>query len=125
MSVRPVKYVGPLIAYGTYIMVAGSVRDGAPPSGMTDKVAHFIAFGLMVPVALLAVSYLSPRRPFAAQVVLAVAVASGLGALLEIWQLLLPWRSAEWLDWVADTVGALGAGALALAVRAATGARQG
>ena len=125
MSIRAVKYVGPLVAYATYILVAGSVRDGGPPSGMTDKAAHCIAFGLMVPLALWAVRYLSPRRAFSTQVAAAVAVASGLGALLEVWQLLLPWRSAELLDWVADTVGALGAGALHLAFRAAVGGRQG
>jgi VanZ family protein len=125
MSIKAVKYVGPLVAYGTYILVMGSVRDGGPPSGMTDKAAHFIAFGLMVPVALLAVTYLSPRRAFAAQVVAAVAVASGLGALLEVWQYLLPWRSAEFLDWVADTFGALGVGGVTLAWRAVTGTRQG
>ena len=125
MSIRVVKYVGPLVAYATYIWIAGSLRDVGPPSGMTDKAAHCIAFGLMVPLALLAVRYLTPRRTFAVQVALAVAVASGLGALLEVWQLLLPWRSAEFLDWAADTVGALGVGGVALAFRAATGARPG
>jgi VanZ family protein len=125
MALKAVKYVGPLVAYYAYILVAGSVRDGGPPSGMSDKVAHCIAFGLMVPIALLAVTYLSPRRAFAVQVAMAVAMASGLGALLEMWQYFLPWRTAELLDWVADTVGAMGVGAVALAFRASVGARPG
>ena len=38
--------------------------------------------------------------------------SAGLGALLEIWQAFLPYRSAELLDFVADAVGALIAMAL-------------
>ncbi|HEX3597829.1 MAG TPA: VanZ family protein, partial [Polyangiaceae bacterium] len=45
-----------------------------------------------------------------ARVFAAVAVASALGGLLEIWQLLLPWRTSEVLDWVADTLGAVAVG---------------
>jgi VanZ family protein len=104
------RYVGPLVAYAVYIFFAGSIKDSAPPGGMSDKTAHAIAFGLMVPLAVHAAAYVAPRLGFAARVFAAVAVASALGGLLEIWQLLLPWRTSEVLDWVADTLGAVAVG---------------
>jgi VanZ family protein len=107
-----VKSVGPLVAYAVYIFVAGSVKGGAPPGDVSDKTAHFIAFGLMVLPALLALRYLAPRLVFSSRLAFAVVVASALGALLEVWQLLFPWRSSEFLDWVADTVGAMAVGLL-------------
>ena len=82
------------------------------PLAVSDKVAHLVAFGLMVPIFLPPLGYLAPRLGFAKRVALAAVVASGLGALLEIWQSFLPWRTADLLDWVADTVGVLAAAAV-------------
>lgn len=113
---RAVKNLGPLTAYAVYVFVGGSQKGSAPPGGVSDKVAHFIAFGLMVPLAVLAVRYLLPRLSSVARMAVAIGVCSALGALLELWQLLLPWRSAELLDWGADTAGALVVGALGLLV---------
>ena len=110
------KHLAPLVVYTTYIFVAGSVKGGAPPGEMSDKTAHFLAFGLMVLPALLAVSYFRPRLAIPFRCALAAATASVLGALLEVWQLCLPGRSSELLDWVADTAGAI---TVALAVVAA------
>jgi VanZ family protein len=109
-----VKHLGPLTAYTVYVFIAGSVRGSAPPGGISDKAAHFIGFGLMVPLALLAAGYFVPGRSPLTRTALAVAVASGVGALLELWQMCLPWRSAELLDWVADTAGAVAVGAVTL-----------
>jgi VanZ family protein len=123
---KVVKYVGPLVAYAVYIFIAGSLKDSKPPVEMSDKTAHAIAFGLMVPGALLALGYVAPRLTFAARIALSVVIASALGALLEVWQLLLPWRSSELLDWVADTVGALAFGLCAVIYRAVVaGQRRG
>jgi VanZ family protein len=112
------KHVGPFVAYAAYIFVAGSLRGSAPPGGVSDKTAHFIAFGLMVLPALFALRYFAPRLAFAPRLLLAIAVASGFGALLEFWQLLLPWRSSELLDLVADTAGAVTVGLAVAAARA-------
>ncbi len=116
---KAVKHVGPLVAYALYIFVAGSVKGGAPPGDVSDKTAHFIAFGLMVLPSLLALRHLAPRLHFTSRLALAVVVASGLGALLEVWQLLFPWRSSEFLDWVADTAGAVAVGLAVAIVHAA------
>jgi VanZ family protein len=112
------KHVGPLVAYIVYIFVAGSLKGAGPPGGMSDKTAHFIAFGLMVLPALLALRHLAPRLAFAPRLASAVAIASGLGGLLEVWQLLIPWRSSELLDWVADTAGAVTVALVVALVRA-------
>jgi VanZ family protein len=120
---KAVKHVGPFVAYALYIFAAGSVKGGAPPAGVSDKTAHFFAFGLMVLPALLALRHLAPRLAFASRLAVAAVIASGMGALLEIWQLMLPWRSSELLDWVADTAGALVFALAAAVVHATTRAR--
>jgi VanZ family protein len=113
------KQVGPFVAYAAYIFFSGSSHDSGPPAGLSDKAAHFIAFGLMVPVAVYAVTYFAERLSYPVRVAVAVGAASGVGALLELVQFFLPWRTAEFLDWFADTCGALLVGAALLALRAA------
>src|SRR5437588_125271 len=103
---KALKHIGPLVAYTVYIFIAGSLRGTSPPGDMSDKTAHFIAFGFMVLPALLATGHLAPRIAFPSRIAVASLTASAFGALLEVWQLFLPWRSSEWLDWVADTTGA-------------------
>ena len=111
------KSTVPTLVYVVYIFVAGSARGGGPPLELSDKVAHAVAFGLMVPFALLPLQRFWQRAGFAQKVGMAVVIASGLGALLELWQTLLPWRTADVLDWVADTMGAVVAGGGVLVLR--------
>jgi len=75
-----------------------------------DKANHFAAFGLLTLLCLRAFRQEWPNVGKRRLVVLAIATASIVGALLEIWQLMFPYRSSEVLDWVADTLGALLAG---------------
>jgi VanZ family protein len=91
-----------------------------------DKITHFAAFlGLewLIELALLGMAGAARRRA-------AVAMSAGAGGLLELVQAALPHRSAEWLDLLADSLGALaGAGLLMLLARfrsprAADAARQ-
>ncbi len=49
-----------------------------------------------------------------AQVALCAGYATSIGGLLELWQALLPYRSAEWLDFVADAAGAAAASVMVL-----------
>lgn len=79
-----------------------------------DKITHFAAFlGLewLIELALVGTAVAARRRT-------AVAMSAGAGGLLELVQAALPHRSAEWLDLLADSLGALvGAGLLTLLAR--------
>jgi VanZ family protein len=83
-----------------------------------DKLLHALAFGGMQLVFLRALRFELPRWTLSKQNLGALALASGVGGLLELYQMALPHRSAELYDWVADTLGALlAAGAVAFVAR--------
>lgn len=77
-----------------------------------DKLGHFIAFGLLVVLLLRALRFGFPATNLRQLLILSVVGSSALGALLECWQSLFPYRSVELADWTADTLGALLAGLL-------------
>jgi hypothetical protein len=100
-------HVGPAVVYAACIFYGGSVpMPAGPPAGMSDKALHAIAFGVFVPVLLVAVRYVA-ARPLPLALSASVALSSATGMLLEIWQLFCPTRTFEVLDWVADTAGAV------------------
>lgn len=103
---KALSLLGPALVYVAYVFVMGSMRDVGPPMETSDKTAHFVAFGIMVPLVLRAVPFFRGDLAFGRRVLVSFGVSSALGALLEIWQMTLPYRSAEVLDWVADTAGA-------------------
>ncbi|HVU02162.1 MAG TPA: VanZ family protein [Polyangiaceae bacterium] len=111
--------VGPAFAYVAYIFVMGSIRGADTPMHVSDKTAHFLAFGLMVPLFARALRHLAPRVSPVVALLLAAALSSGAGALLEVWQAFIPWRSSDVWDWVADTMGAAAALLVLFGVRAA------
>lgn len=70
-----------------------------------DKLLHFIEYAVLA-----ALSYRAFRRaagPYAARhaVVFAAAAASFYGVSDEVHQAFVPFRTATWLDWLADTAG--------------------
>jgi VanZ family protein len=71
-----------------------------------DKISHFTAFGLLVLLLLRTLRYEYPAAGNGRLVGASVAVSSFIGALLEFWQYLFPYRSLELADWIADTLGA-------------------
>ena len=116
-ALAALTHLGPGLAYAAFIFMSGTSQDSAPPGQFSDKTMHFVAFGIMVPLAVLAFGYLVPRLSLARRVAIGILVSSALGALLELVQSFLPYRSCEMLDWIADTAGALmmGIGVIALA----------
>lgn len=110
-------HVIPAALYVIAVFVGGALRHGPPlpPTGPLpqDKVVHFFAFGLMLFVVLRALRFVFAELTLVRQIVIGVVVVSALGALLELVQAALPYRDAEVLDWVADTLGALAAAAVA------------
>lgn len=83
------------------------VRVG-PDDLALDKVAHFVAYAVLA-----ALSLRATETPYLWRTALKVIViVSVFGAIDEWHQSFIPNRSMSFLDWVADTVGAV-AGALA------------
>lgn len=114
--VRALWLVGPAALYTLYLFVTGSLPHVAPPMGAQDKVVHFVAFGLLVPLCVRALRAWLAESSMPRKIWTSVGVSSALGALLEIWQSLLPFRQAELMDWVADTAGAALAGVVMMGV---------
>lgn len=90
---------------------------GAPPGGLSDKGAHFVAYGALGASLVRALAggrsaAMTPRR-----VILAAVLATLYGASDELHQSFVPERSPDVLDLVADTIGGL-AGAVFLSVAA-------
>jgi hypothetical protein len=105
------------LVYAAFIFGIG-VADLGPfpvPEGVPlDKLEHLLAFAGFAWVVELSLLELSAFR----RRVLAVCVSSACGLLLELVQSALPHRSAEFLDLVADVLGALlAAGTSTLASR--------
>ncbi len=74
------------------------MAEQTPRLAHADKVFHC---GYFLLLGILAV--LSQRQPRAARY--AALGMIGLGVLIELIQWFLPWRSFEWLDMLADSVG--------------------
>jgi VanZ family protein len=109
--------VVPAYAYAILIFVLGSLKISAPvPRDLDfgDKYQHCIAFALLEFLVYRALRFSKPvfTRPRAH--LLAVVITSLIGAGLEVWQSFIPYRSSEVLDWIADSVGAVIAAAIAL-----------
>ncbi len=91
-------------------MPAGAEGIGPPQS---DKIVHVVLFGGLAGLWWWALRPLPRARSLA----LCTCVAL-YGGLLELLQMLTPYRSGDWLDFAADAAGAAVAAAVALAVPA-------
>lgn len=103
-------HVAPAVLYVVAIFVVGTMRVGPRlplEFELQDKLGHLVAFAGMQVVLLRALSFVAPGHRLMPQALGAAAAASALGGMLELWQSLLPTRSAEWLDLLADALGAL------------------
>lgn len=97
----------PALVYVVIVFVLGSARQLPQPHVANwDKVEHLGGFGAMQWAIAWAFAG-RPAMPLVRRLVLAAFASSALGALLEVYQLALPWRSADVRDWVADSIGAV------------------
>lgn len=118
-SVGFVTHVLPAASYASALFYGGLIRIGVLPEVgfvATDKLLHALAFGGLALLLARAAHWLRPREPLAKKLWLGGAGSSFLGLLLEVCQAFTAYRSADALDWLADTVGALLAIGLAFAV---------
>jgi VanZ family protein len=102
------------VAYLALIFAVSSIPQSTLSQAvfkLSDKVAHlaeYTGFGLLLTVAFRGTLRRAPRWLL---VVVVVLVGAGVGALDETYQLTVPGRERELLDWIADVVGViLGAG---------------
>jgi VanZ family protein len=112
----------PALVYVAAIFYGGSIPLSAPRVDVgvpLDKLLHLVAFGGMQLLFVRAARYRFRALGFGRLNLLALGAVSAVGLLLELWQSTLPHRSAEALDFIADTAGgALAAGLLQILRRA-------
>jgi VanZ family protein len=99
----------PLVLYWIILLTATSlpVKD-LPGIGIGDKFSHFFAYFVLSVMLYLVFTY--QRKSvilFQYSFIAAVLVASLYGIADELHQMLIPGRSAEIYDWIADLAGSL------------------
>ena len=98
----------PALVWTAIVFIAGGVPNPGPPVALEfpiDKIEHAVAFGILQVLALRALRYELPRALPRAMPWIAALVSSVLGAALELFQLTVPNRAAEFMDLVANTIG--------------------
>ncbi len=104
-----VTYLGPALLLSVSVFYMGTTNNGPElplPFTWRDKVGHALAFGLVAWTYFRAAMFLRPQSGTRTQMTIGFFGAVFAGALLEVVQFFLPYRSAEFLDLVADAVGA-------------------
>ena len=98
----------PLIIYWLVLFTATSIPvDRLPSVGLSDKINHFAAYFLLAVLLYLTLIYQRKSRLLFEKAPIATIVISLLyGAIDELHQIFIPGRSAEFMDWAADLLGA-------------------
>lgn len=99
----PMRPTAVILLVGLIILMVGPFQEAEAASGVWDKAAHFIAFGLI----LWSFGVLFRRLPRLGAAALAIA----LGGAVEVVQGLVG-RDASWGDLIADSLGVVAALAL-------------
>lgn len=103
------RYVLPALVYASVIFVAGSLPQGPETEfvfAFQDKLLHMLAFGGFGLLTWRALRHLWPAKERLWLLVVSLGVGAFVGGALELWQALLPTRSADVFDWLADIAGA-------------------
>jgi VanZ family protein len=110
----PLRPYLPAVVWAAAVFVIGGLASVPVPVGAglpgLDKLGHFVLYGVLG--ALLGRGWLRAGRRPAAGLLIGAAIV--LGGLDELRQGLLPTRSAEFGDWVADGLGVVTGFAVAL-----------
>ena len=93
------------MAYATLVLLLAVIPTGPELAlGRLDKVAHLCEYLLFAWLLVQAIR--ASRLPERDYLLWAWIYATSYGGLIELLQALLPWRSAEWGDAVANAIGA-------------------
>lgn len=99
------KFAYVIAMMGTLFWASAQEMAGKEPSiNVPDKLAHFIAYGLLATLILRTDFFWKKRMK---GMLLAVGVTSLYGITDEWHQYYVPGRFSDVIDWVADTLGAL------------------
>ena len=113
-----VRLWGPVLLVMALIFTASSVPDPAPlPGNLSDKVAHLGAYALLGATIVRALAQGRLTQITGGHIAVAVALSTLYGAVDELHQMMVPGRTPDWRDLLADAVGALAGALLGLAVK--------
>jgi VanZ family protein len=95
------------VLYVLAIFVVGSLPGGPQVvRNVSDKLQHAAGFGLLALSWCRALRALGPSASPTRVAFGGFLVSVAVGGALELWQALLTYRTCEFLDWVADAIGA-------------------
>lgn len=106
-------YWGPVLSYAAMIFYFSSQshpEEQLPEfllKQVSDKLLHLIEYGVLAALCYRAFHWVAGPAAARRSVVLAIVVASAYAATDEAHQMYVPLRDASWLDWTADTIGAM------------------
>lgn len=101
------------VVYASFIYYESSQDTSSVPlPSYSDKVIHFIVFGLLCLMICWALSPFMTGTKWIYKIIIAIGITSLYGASDELHQFFTPHRSVEIFDWLADTAGAATAGFL-------------
>lgn len=100
VMLRTLCRIGFGVSVLTVIVLSLLPDDELPDVSLSDKISHIIAYGEIVMLGLL--GYRGRRQTLT--LIVGLPILSG---ALEIGQLFVPGRSADWLDLVANCVGVI------------------
>lgn len=99
----------PLILYWLVLFIATSIpAQSMPEVGISDKFNHLFAY--MILSMFLYLTFIVQSRYSILKnnpALFSISIATVYGIFDEVHQMLIPGRSAEFLDWVADVSGAI------------------
>ena len=97
---------GPVVGYCTLIFMLSAQHNLAPPQfPSSDKIAHFLEYGMLGLLWARAATRSWPYMPLR-PLLLSTVLFTGLYGVTDEWhQLYVPGRSSDWRDAVADVCG--------------------
>ncbi len=110
---RLLVYWGPVVAYAgmVFFFSAQSHPEEQLPSilvkDVNDKVLHTVEYAVLGGLCYQAFRWGVSGQAASRALLFAIVTASLYGMTDEVHQLFVPFRESSWLDWLADTVGAV------------------